>query len=150
MFVSMDSSPTGPACSQLLRMFAEVELLEDALSTLQPLQREAGTTTDDPHHPARTLLSNVYTIYGVIASINRYILRLLMQKAQNCPVDDLVVFVEKPEQLCLASGNLKIQSDSAFALRELLPSSSSSSASIWAMTPRTSPASGSRPSSMTP
>ena len=80
----MDSSPRGPAWSQLLRMFAEVELLEDALSTLQPLQREAGTTTDDPHHPARTLLSNVYTIYGVIASINRYILSFLMQKAREC------------------------------------------------------------------
>ncbi len=101
----MDLWPTGPAWSQLLRTFAEVEFLEDALSTLQPLQREAGKTTDDPHHPARTLLSNVYTIYGVFASINRYILRLLMQKAQNCPVDDLVIFVEKPEQLCLASGN---------------------------------------------
>ena len=76
-------------------MFAEVELLEDALSTLQPLQREAGTTTDDPHHPARTLLSNVYTISRVIASINRYILRLLMQKAQNCQVDDLRYFRRK-------------------------------------------------------
>lgn len=146
----MDWSPTGPTWSRLLRLFAEGVLLEDGLSTWQPLEREAGTTTDDPHHPARTLPFNVYTIYGVIASINRYILRLLMQKAQNCPVDDLVVFVEKPEQLCLASGNLKIQSDSAFALRELLPSSSSSSASIWAITPRTSPASGRRPSSMTP
>jgi len=84
-----------------------------------------------------TLPFNVYTIYGVIAFINRYILRLLMQKAQNCPVEDVVVSVEKPEQLCLASGDFKIQSDSAVAVLELLHSSSSSSASIWAITPRT-------------
>ena len=143
-------SPTDRAWTRIHPGFVAGELFADALSTWRTLEKEAGTTTDDPHHPTRTLPDNVYTIYGVVASINRYILRLLMQKAQNCPVDDLVVFVEKPEQLCLASGNLKIQSDSAFALRELLPSSSSSSASIWAMTPRTSPASGSRPSSMTP
>ena len=54
-----------------------------------------------------TLPSNVYTICGVIAFINRYILRLLMQKAQNCPVEDAIISVEKPEQLCLASGDLK-------------------------------------------
>ena len=150
MNVSMDSLPTDPIWSRHHQGSVEGVLSVDAQSTKTAPERGAGTTTDDPHHPARTLPVNVYTIYGVIASINRYILRLLMQKAQNCPVDDLVVFVEKPEQLCLASGNLKIQSDSAFALRELLPSSSSSSASIWAMTPRTSPASGSRPSSMTP
>ena len=77
-----------------------------------------------------TLPFNVYTIYGVIASINRYILWLLMQKAQNCPAEDVVVSEEKPEQRSLASADFKIQSDSAFALRELLPSSSSSSASI--------------------
>ena len=146
----MDWSPTGPAWSPLLRSCTEGVLLEDALSSWQPLKREAGTTTDDPHHPARTLPNNVYTIYGVIASINRYILRLLMQKAQNCPVEDVLVSEEKPEQRRLASGDFKIQSDSAFALRELLPSSSSSSASIWAITPRTSPASGRRPSSITP
>ena len=91
----MDWWPTGPACSPLLRAFSAGVLLEDALSTLQPLEREAGTTTDDPHHPARTLPDNVYTIYGVIASINRYILRLLMQKAQNCQVDDLRYFRRK-------------------------------------------------------
>mgnify|MGYP001437111975 CR=1 FL=1 len=77
----MDWSPKGPALSPLLRSFAEGVLLEDALSTLRPLKKEAGTTTDDPHHPARTLPFNVYTIDGVIASINRYILRLLMRKA---------------------------------------------------------------------
>jgi len=76
----MGWSPTGPTWSRLPRSFAEGVLLEDALSTWRPLKREAGTTTDDPHHPARTLPVNVYTIYGVIASINRYILRLLMQK----------------------------------------------------------------------
>ena len=86
----MDWSPTGPTWSRLLRLFAEGVLLEDGLSTWQPLEREAGTTTDDPHHPARTLPFNVYTICGVFASINRYILRLLMQKAQNGSVQVLI------------------------------------------------------------
>ena len=49
----MDWSPTGPTWTRLLRLFAEGVLLEDGLSTWQPLKREAGTTTDDPHHPAR-------------------------------------------------------------------------------------------------
>ena len=83
MFSSMDWSPIGQAWTWLLRSFAEVALFGEALSIRRPLKREAGTTTDDPHHPARTLPFNLYTIYGVIASIRRYILRLLMQKTQN-------------------------------------------------------------------
>ena len=81
MHVSMDWLPTGPACLRLHRSFSADELFVDALSPLQTLQREAGKPTDDPHHPARTLPDNVYTICGVNASINRYMLRLLMQKA---------------------------------------------------------------------
>ena len=82
-FVARDWSPIDPIEKPILQSFVEGVLFEDALSTWRPFKEEAGTTTDDPHHPARTLPVNVYTIYGVIASINRYILRLLMQKAQN-------------------------------------------------------------------
>ena len=81
MHVSMDWLPTGPACLRLHRTFSADGSFVDALSPLQTLQREAGNPTDDPHHPALTLPDNVYTICGVIASINRYMLRLLMQKA---------------------------------------------------------------------
>ena len=81
MHVSMDWLPTGPACLRLHRSFSADGSFVDALSQLQTLQREAGKPTDDPHHPARTLPDSVYTICGVIASINRYMLRLLMQKA---------------------------------------------------------------------
>ena len=81
MPVSMGSSPTDRAWNQRRPVFVEGVLSADAQSTKSPLKKGAGITTDDPHHPARTLPFNVYTIYGVVASINRYILRLSMQKA---------------------------------------------------------------------
>jgi hypothetical protein len=83
-------------------------LFADALSTWRTLEKEAGTTTDDPHHPARTLPDNVYTIYGVVASINRYILRLLMQKARILSGPVMSTSKEKPERSCLARAGFRI------------------------------------------
>ena len=81
MIVSMDLLPTGPAWNRHLQVFAEGGLFVDAQSTKTAPEKGAGATTDDPHHPAQALPFNVYTICGVVASINRYILGLSMQKA---------------------------------------------------------------------
>tara|TARA_Y100000589_G_scaffold147439_1_gene141011 strand:- start:689 stop:934 length:246 start_codon:yes stop_codon:yes gene_type:complete len=81
MNVSMDSSPTDPIWNRHHQVNVEGVLSVDAQSTKTPPDKGAGITTDDPHHPARTLPFNIYTICGVVASINRYILRLAMQKA---------------------------------------------------------------------
>ena len=80
MNVSMDSLPTDPIWSRHHQGSVEGVLSVDAQSTKTAPEKEAGATTDDPHHPAQALPFNVYTICGVVASINRYILRLLMQK----------------------------------------------------------------------
>ena len=81
--VARDWSPKDPVGLKRRRRCAGDVWIGGALSLGDSPTKGAGKTTDDPHHPARALPANVYTICGVFAFIKRYILGLFMKKARR-------------------------------------------------------------------